>query len=83
MIEAQTYIPFLHPINALRDWPYVLLIPLAFGISIVYKALRMRRLDGFWRHVTIMTTQIVFAMIALAIGLTILVQFVVPRLPVR
>lgn len=83
MIDHQSYIPFLHPINALHDYPYLLLIPLAFGISVVYKALRMRRLDGFWRHVAIMTTQIVLAMIALAIGLAILVQFVVPRLPVR
>ena len=83
MIEAQSYIPFLHPINALHDWPYLLLIPLAFGISVVYKALRMRRLDGFWRHVFAMTTQIVLAMIALAVGLAIVVQFIVPRLPVR
>jgi hypothetical protein len=83
VIEAQSYIPFLYPINALHDYPHLLLIPLAFGISVVYKALRMRRLDGYWRHVAIMTTQVVLAMVALAIGLTILVQVVVPRLPVH
>ena len=40
-------------------------------------------LDGFWRKVAIMTTQIVLSMIALAIGLTIVVQVVIPMLPVR
>jgi uncharacterized membrane protein YwzB len=61
----------------------VLLIPLAFGIAVIYKALRMRTLDGFWRHVTVMTTQVVLAMIALAIALTIVVEVVVPLLPMR
>ena len=57
--------------------------PLAFGISVIYKALRMQSLQGFWRHVTVMTTQIVVAMIALAVALTVFVIFVVPMLPVR
>ena len=77
------YVPFLAPINAFHDWSYLLLVPLAFGISVIYKALRMQTLHGFWRHVTVMTTQIVVAMIALAVALTVFVIFVVPMLPVR
>lgn len=77
------YVPFVQPLNIFHAWSYVLLVPLAFGISVIYKALRMRRLDGFWRHVLIMTTQIVLAMIALAVGLTIVVEVVVPLLPMR
>ena len=77
------YIPFLTPISIFHDYSYLLLVPLSFGISVVYKALRLPSLDGCWRHVAVMTTQIVIAMILLAIGLTVLVQLVVPLLPVE
>jgi uncharacterized membrane protein YwzB len=77
-----SYIPFLHPIDAVHDWSFLLIIPLSFGISVIYKALRLTRLDRFWRHVAVMTTQIVLSMIALAIALTIIVQVIVPMLPV-
>ncbi len=77
------YIPFLHPINAFHDWWYVLLIPLAFGISVIYKALRMQVLRGFWHHVAVMTTQIVLAMIAMAIALAVFVQVVIPLLSIE
>ena len=76
------YIPFLEPIEFFQQWWYVLLLPLSFGISVIYKALRMGSLRGFWRQVAVMTTQIVVGMIALAIGLTILVQVIIPLLPV-
>ena len=60
------YVPFLEPLNAIQPaWP-LLIIPLSFGISVIYKAMRMPELDGFWRQVTVMTTQIVVAMVALA-----------------
>ena len=75
------YIPFIQPINGLQEWWYLLLIPLSFGISVIYKSLRMPRLDRFWRQVAIMTTQIVLAMIALAIALAVFIQIVIPMLP--
>jgi len=77
------YIPFVQPINLFHAWWYVLLIPLAFGISVIYKALRVYDLNTFWWQVGVMTVQIVLAMIALAICLVLLVQVVVPMLPVR
>ena len=72
------YIPFLEPLKAAQSWWYLLVIPLAFGISVIYKALRVSRLEGFWWQVAMMTTQILIAMVALALGLAILVEIVVP-----
>jgi cell division protein FtsW (lipid II flippase) len=77
-----SFIPFFHPLAAAQQWWYVLLVPLAFGISVVYKAVRMRTLDGYWKQVAMMTAQVVFAMVGLAVCLVILVQVIIPRLPV-
>ncbi|MBT8484276.1 MAG: hypothetical protein HKO59_14660 [Phycisphaerales bacterium] len=82
MIGMLAFIPFLHPIAAVHDWWYLLLVPLSFGIAVIYKAMRLPTLDAFWREVFVMTTQIVVAMIALAIGLAIWVRLVIPLLPV-
>ena len=76
------FIPFLHPLAATQQWWYLLLAPLAFGISVIYKAVRMPALDGYWKQVAIMTAQIVLAMVGLAVGLIVLVQVIIPRLPV-
>jgi hypothetical protein len=78
---ALAYIPFVQPLNAVQDWWYVLLVPLAFGISIIYKAVRLQSLDQFWRQVLTMTVQIVLAMIGLAVCLVVLVQLIIPHLP--
>ena len=76
MSVLAAYIPFVHPLNAIHDWWYVLLVPLAFGISIIYKAVRLHSLEHFWRNVLVMTTQIVLAMIGLAIVVTVIVLLI-------
>jgi hypothetical protein len=76
------YIPFLEPLQAAQGWWYLLVVPLAFGISVIYKALRVSRLETFWRQVAMMTTQILIAMVALALALAILVEVVIPMVPV-
>ena len=78
MSNLLAYIPFVHPINFFHDWWYFLLLPLALGIAIIYKAVRLPALDHFWRQVLVMTAQIVLGMVALAIALVILVQVIVP-----
>lgn len=78
-----SYIPFITPINTLHEWWYLLLIPLAFGISIIYRGVRLRSLEHFWKRVAITTIQIVVAIVGLAVGLSLIVQVVVPMLPVR
>ena len=83
MGDGLAYIPFLYPINAIHDWSFLLLVPLSFGISVIYKAMRLPTLESIWREVVIMTVQIVVAMIALAIALAFLVQVLIPMLPVH
>lgn len=75
--------PFINPLNILHAWWYVLLAPLALGISIIYKGVRMPDLTRFWRETLIMAAQIVFAMIGLAILIMLLVQVAIPLLPVE
>ncbi len=72
------YIPFLDPIGMFHTWWYLLLIPLAFGISVVYRALKLQNLDHYWRAVFTMTAQIVLAMIGLGVGLVVLVSLILP-----
>lgn len=57
--------PFLDPLPIHSVW-FLFLIPLSFGIAVVYKAARMRTLERYWPSVIIMTIQIVVGMIALA-----------------
>jgi hypothetical protein len=76
------YIPFVHPINAVHEWWLLLLVPLAFGISVTYKAVRMKTLEEYWRQVLVMTVQIVLAMIGLAIAVTLIV-WIIPLLAQR
>lgn len=75
--------PFINPMNIFHRWWYLLLVPLAFGISIIYKAVRMPDLQRFWREAFAMTAQIVLAMIGLAILIMLLVQVAIPWLPVE
>ena len=82
MITYLAYIPFLYPISLVHDWWYLLILPLSIGISIIYKALRLGSLDRFWHNVVIMSIQIILSMIGLAIALLILVQWIIPALPV-
>jgi hypothetical protein len=65
--------PFLDPIDAHRWW-YLLLIPLALGVSMAYKAVRTQNLRRYPIEVVIMTGQVVLGMIALAAASYILVE---------
>ncbi len=82
MTNLLAYIPFVDPIHALQDWWYLLLIPLAFGISVIYKALRSPQFEHYWQNVLVMTGQIVAAMIALAAVLVVAIQVLIPLIPV-
>jgi len=69
--------PFLEPMNAHGVW-FVLLVPLAFGMSVAYKAVRTRRLSRYWREVVVMTAQIVSGMIGLGLAAYIFLVVVAP-----
>lgn len=76
------YRPFLDPIDAHKYW-FLLLVPLAIGISFAYKAVRVPDLREFPRQLAVMTIQIILAMIGLGIAFYLFVQFVVPFITPR
>ena len=73
------YTPFLQPLP-LHDWWWFTLIPMAWFISMAYKGVRLREPTArlYWRAVAIMTVQIVLGLVALAIGLYVFTDFLVP-----
>ena len=53
----------------------------SFGIALVYKALRMPKLEHVWRATGVMTVQILLGLFGLALAFLVLVKIVVPMLP--
>jgi hypothetical protein len=51
------------------------------ALRVTWKAIRLPSLERYWREVGWMSGQILLGMLALAVGLTVLVQWVVPLLP--
>lgn len=82
MTALLAYTPFIDPIDANRWW-YLLLIPLAVGIAVAYKAVRVADLKDYFRQVVVMAVQITVAMIALGAASYVFVQFVVPMIVPR
>lgn len=71
--------PFLDPLNVHEYW-WAFLVPLALGISIAYKAVRLHDLGNYWRQVAVMTAQIILAMVLLGIAMFIFVDYLLPAL---
>jgi len=80
VLSAPAWRPFLDPINAFHTWWWILLVPMAFGVSVVYRAVRLPTLERYWPLVLSMTAQIVLAMIALGAALYVFVQIFVPMI---
>lgn len=83
MMLLADYTPFLAPLNWFHDTWYLLAIPMAFFIAMAYKAIRVRALDRYWAQVAIMAGQILLGMILLGAALFVLIEWIVPRLPVE
>jgi len=71
------YTPFIDPIDLQGPW-WLTLVPLALGIAMAYKAVRLRPLERYWKHVAVMTVQIVGGMIGLSIAAFLLIEVLVP-----
>jgi hypothetical protein len=69
--------PFLDPLDLQRSW-FWLILPLAFLVSMTYKAVRVETLRGYWRQVVIMTTQLIIAIIAMGAAAFVVVEYVLP-----
>lgn len=75
--------PFIDPIDVHRTW-FMLLIPMAFFISMVYKAVRLPDLASYWRQVIVMTGQIILWIIALGAVIFLFIQYIAPLIvPIR
>ena len=74
------WIPFVTPMNWMQSLWYLLLIPLAFGISVAYKAMRVTHLRTYWSQVGVMTVQIVLGIAALGVLLMLFVRYILPAL---
>jgi hypothetical protein len=69
--------PFIDPLNLASAW-WILLVPLALGISITYKAVRVRTLREYPGQVAAMTVQIIVAMILLGAASFLFIEYLVP-----
>ena len=69
------YTPFLDPLDLHALW-WLTMAPLALGISIVYKAIRVGDLRHYWRGVLVMTLQVLLGMVALAAGTFVVVELI-------
>lgn len=77
---ARGWRPFLDPAPIPDILWFLTLVPLALGVSVVYKAVRVRTMDRYAVNVLVMTAQIVAAMVLLALGAHALVEWIVPAL---
>jgi hypothetical protein len=74
--------PFLDPQPWERYW-YLLLIPMALGIALAYKAVRVPDMSRFWIQALAMTVQIVAGMIALGAFTFVFVQYLLPMIAIK
>ena len=73
------YRPFIDPIQVHALW-WLMLLPLAVGVSMVYKAVRMRDLHGYWLAVLRMTVEIVLGMGLLGVATYLVVEVYVRKM---
>jgi len=76
---AASWRPFLDPITIHDSW-YFMIVPMAFLMSMAYKAVRCHDMKRYWRAVIAMTIQVVLGMISLGAGFWILIEYVLPRI---
>lgn len=69
---------FLDPLDLHRVW-WLLLLPLAFVIALVYKTLKLRTLDKLWPQTIRLTAIIVIFMIGIAAVLWVVIELVPAR----
>ncbi len=79
MSPCPGWTPFIDPINAFGVW-WALIVPLAFGMSVAYKAVRVNDLSRYWRQVGAMTVQSVAAMFLLGAAAYVLILHVIPAI---
>jgi len=79
MAVLLAYRPFIDPIDA-HGWWFLLLLPMAFFVSLAYKAVRVPDLKDLARNTLVMSVQITLAMIGLGFAFYMFVQYVLPHI---
>ena len=79
--ETVAWIPFVEPWPAASRLWWLLILPLAFFLSMAWKAVRIPDMSRYWVSVAAMTGQIVIGVTGIAIALYLLVIVLMPRLP--
>lgn len=76
-MSVLAYTPFIDPINA-HSWWYLLIVPLALGISVAFKAVRCGDMRRYPRQVLMMTVQIVAGVVGLAAACYAVLYWIIP-----
>lgn len=79
---APSWRPFLDPIDIHSSW-FVLIVPLAFGVALAYKAVRVTDLKNLGRQTVVLALQIILGMIALGLGFYLFVNYLLPVITPR
>ena len=75
--------PFLQPAPGVQRWWWILVLPMAVGVSLAYKSTRTVDLERLPREALRMSVQVVAALVGIALFLYLLVIVVLPHLPVE
>lgn len=78
MLFTLAYRPFLDPLPLTGPAWWLLLIPLAVGIAVVYKAVRVYDMRHYTRNVFMLSAQIIFGMVGAVVGIHVLVEWIIP-----
>lgn len=81
MSALLAWTPFLQPAPGVQHWWWLLVVPMALGVAMAYKAIRVQELSQWPLAVAKMTLQVVAAVIGIAVGLYLLVIVLLPMLP--
>ncbi len=77
MFRLLAWRPILDPLPIDDVW-YLLLLPIALGIAMAYKAVRVADLKTFPKQVLVMAVQTVLAIAGLAVGAYVVIELALP-----
>lgn len=77
MANLLAYTPFIDPLDLHAVW-FVLLLPLAVLIAMAYKAVRVPRLELYWRQVALFSAQIIVGIVGLYAFALVTLNVVLP-----
>jgi hypothetical protein len=75
------WIPLIEPMPGVIHWWWAWIVPMVLGVSMTWKAIRLKSLERYWPEVARMSGQVLAGMVALTAGLILLVRVVLPLLP--